>query len=537
MDQFINKGPLGALFKLWSDLTPAQRVVVATFAVLAVGLIMLAASNLAKPKMAVLYANLAQEDAGEIVKKISDMKVPFEIQGTTISVPENQVDELKLQLATEGLPAGGTGGYQLFDKTQFGQTEFGEQVTFKRAIEGELTRLISKFTWVSSAVVMVDMPQDSVFASEQEPAKASVWVKPKRAEPVGDEQVSAVVCLVASAVKGLKPQNVTVVDSDGKVLNEGPQMSPSNMSSNQAKQKRQLESELAQNIQSMLAKTLGPDKSVVRVSAELNFDQIQQSQTSYQPATPATGQTPAKGVPINEVTTSEDYKGNVMPTGGNVPAPATRGGGPNDSYTRSDSKVEWGVDKTVKETVSAPGAVKRLSVAVLVDEKVPLTQLGSIRQTVMAAAGIDQKNRQDVVSVERIKFSTEQQQKIAEQAKTDSRNELIMSIAKNASAVMILVAFLFFLKKTIRQIKVPLTRTDIIAQTKAREYAPSSNVDTSDLLSAIGSAAPPAQPQAPAPVEAVPVQKYPEPPPIPEEVASAKPEDLARLVRTWMSEQ
>jgi len=174
--------------------------------------------------MAVLFSGLAQEDAGAIVQKLSEQKVPYQLSadGTTIEVPQNKVDDMRLQLATQGLPQGGSVGFELFDKSNCGMTEFSEKVTYQRAITGTLTRTLCHLAPVMDAKVLLSMPEQKLYASDQEPAKASVVLKLRRGMPLSDEQVGGVVHLVSSAVEGLTRTNVTVLDTDGNVLSEGP---------------------------------------------------------------------------------------------------------------------------------------------------------------------------------------------------------------------------------------------------------------------------------------------------------------------------
>ncbi len=548
MDQFAKLGPVTALLKLWNELTAAQRVVVTAFAILGMALLVVGISNLTKPRMAVMFSNLSQEDAGAIVQKLSEAKVQYQLSGDggTVEVPAGKVDELRLQMATQGLPQGGTVGFGIFDKTSLGMTEFMEKVDYQRAIEGELTRTICSLAPVMGARVHITMPDGAVIESEQEPTKAAIVVKLRRGQPMSDEQTSAIVRLVSSAVDSLKPENVTVVDSDGNVLSEGPAMSGSGglMTSNQSKMKRQFESELAQSLGSMLAKTVGPDKAVVRVSADLSFDRTQTKVESYKPASPAgtatgpNGQTITKeatGVLISSEKKTENYNGAVAAPAG-IPAPTSAGGsgrprvigGPNDTYSREESTAQYGVDRTIAETVKAPGTLQRLSVAVLVDDKVDPATIGVIKQAVAAAAGIDEKTRGDVLTVDRVPFSKDNEKKMAEEMASESRNQMIMTVAKNAGAVVLLVVFLVFLKRIIKQIQVR------VPEHTARPQPVAAAPNPADMVAAVGANAF-AGPTAQAPEQQFSTSK-PDPS-IPSDVTNSSPEDVARLVRSWMSEQ
>jgi flagellar M-ring protein FliF len=315
------------------------------------------------------------------------------------------------------------------------------------------------------------------------------------------------------------------------------------MTSNQAKLKRQYESELAQNIQSMLVKALGPDKTVVRVNMDLDFNQEQVKEENFVPATAnaaAPGAAPAtaaeaKGVLLSQQTTKEEYNGAVTPMGG-ATGKITVGkttGNPNDSYIRSESSAEYGVTKTVKETVNAPGQVTRRSVAVLVDEKVPVSKIGVIKEIVRTAAGIDE-TKKDQITVQQIKFDDSAEKAAAAEMASVSKTGMMTAIAKNAGAAVLLVLFLFFLKKTIKQIKVQVPApvpvaaqqtpadmlagtnpADLLAMMKQQGYSPDSNEQSGAKYSTL------VKPDNS----------------LPPEIEQSNPEELARLVRSWMSEQ
>ncbi|MGQ9581637.1 MAG: flagellar basal-body MS-ring/collar protein FliF, partial [Armatimonadota bacterium] len=276
MEQLTRLGPFVALSRLWKELSPAQRLVVAAFASLAFTSVVLIGMALSRPRMAVLFSGLTSEDAGAIAQKLAEQKIPYRLSadGTTIEVPANKVYDVRLQLATQGLPQGGTVGFELFDKSNFGMTEFAERLNYQRALQGELQRTIKQLAPVVDARVHIVMPEEKLYTSEQNPVTASVVLRLRRDRPLSDGQVGGIVHLVSSAVEGLKPSNITVIDTEGNVLSEAVTLAGSGgqlLTAAQTKLKRQYEIELAANLQGMLARIVGPDKAVVRVSAELNF--------------------------------------------------------------------------------------------------------------------------------------------------------------------------------------------------------------------------------------------------------------------------
>jgi len=555
MDQLAKLGPLAALTKLWNDLSPAQRVVVLSFVALSAIAVVFIGMALSKPHMSVVFSGLESEDAGAIVQKLSEQKVPYELSadGTTVSVPSNQADEIRLQMATQGLPAGGNVGFGLFDKQNFGMTEFAEKVTYMRAIQGELTRTITQLAPVMDARVHLVMPEDKLYSSEQQPATGAVKLKLRRGMTLSDDQVGGIVHLVASAVEGLKPENITVIDSTGHVLYESNGSGIGGMlTSNQNKMKRQYESELSQNIQSMLTPIVGAEKAVVRVSADMTFDQEETKSETYEPATTAgagaaAGATPAgaqtgnteapqpRGILLSEETKSESYSGAVMPPGGVPPVRATsnqnRATSGGDNYIRTETTAQYNVTKTIKQVVSAPGQLKRLSVAVLVDDKAVAdpAKVSAIREAVVAAAGIDNK-RGDQITVQRMAFDTTAEKTEAADMAKASKAAMMQTILKNGGAVLLLLAFLFALKMIVKQIKLqtPEASDGVASALSAQQMA-----TVQDLLKGTSQPQPTADARADGgdQFSTAPAQSA-----MPSEVTQSSPEELAKLVRTWMAE-
>jgi len=528
MDQLMKLGPFAAIARLWKDMSVAQRAVVTAFIALAVVIGTFTAMIASKPRMAVLFSGLASEDASAIVQKLNDEKVSYELSGDggTISVSADKVYDLRLKMAAQGLPQGGSVGFEIFDKSNFGMTEFAEKMNYQRAIQGELTRTICQLQPVLSARVHISIPQENVFTSEQEQAKASVALKLRRGTPLSDEQVAGIIHLVSSAVDSLKPENVDIVDQDGNVLSNGSAGAAGMLSANQLKLKRQYENEIAANLQSMLMKIVGSDKAVVRVSADMDFDQRQIKAETYEPA--PTGQSASAnqsgaqaGVLTSQETSTETYNGSGAPSimAGNMARNSSNGG---DKYNRSTTTAQYQVSRKVEETVAAPGQIKRLSVAVLVDKSVPSTQVSSIRDAVTTAAGVNQ-DRGDQVTVQAVAFDKSTQKQVDKEMADASRNELIATVAKNGGAVILLLGFLFILRSIVTGIKVQAPSTTTSANViDARISEP--------IAQQISSVPQQAEREAKKPSEH-------SSPDIPVEVTQSNPEELARLVRSWMAEK
>lgn len=535
MNRLSEFGPIAALIKLWRDLTPSQRVVVIAFVLVALIAVSVVGSRLTKTRMGILFSNLEPADAQAIVAKLDESKTPYELtgNGTTIEVPEDMVPQARMKMAADGLPQGGTIGFEAFDKGSQFTTEFADKIKLTRAIQGELTRTICSLSPVMNARVMIVQPEKALFESEQDPTTASVFLKLRRGTPLGDEQISGIVRLVSSAVQSLKPDNVTVVDSDGNILSAGNESSGYGGmgTNNQAKFKSQVEIETAKSIQTMLAKVVGNDKVVVRVNAAVSFDQTKTEQQDYEPAVGAG----PKGVLESQETHEETYNGAVLPPGGIAPGRANGTPGPNDKYEKRENTSQYRVNVKKTETVSAPGKIDRLSVSVLLDDKILEGQVPAIKAAVTAAAGIDTK-RGDIIEVIRQPFDKSQQTAMDKEFKTESQKDLYMNIAKNGGAALLLIMFMLFLRSIVKQIKVQYPA--------APEQAPEPSFEGS-LFPGDGLPTPEQLIGAPSgqvfdTSENTHEDTYSTMPPrdrLPAEVVNSSPEDLAKLVRGWMSDE
>jgi flagellar M-ring protein FliF len=300
------------------------------------------------------------------------------------------VPQARIALAAGGVDISSSGaqpGYELLDKTKLGTSQFQQQVTYQRALEGEIARTINGVEGVNGASVQLVLPQDTLFADSESPATAAVMLS-NQADALQPGAVQGIAQLTASSVKGLKTGNVTITDGSGQLL--WPQgdgttggTGGATKQAAEARYDRQLESTL----NAMLASTLGPGKAQVRVNADLNVDKIDTKELTY-------GKT---GVPTKTTTDVEKLKGSGGTTGGtagtgsNVPtySAGSGSGSGNSNYSHTIKSADQAVDKTIKTTVVAPGAINKLTVALMLDKSVPPAVATSLKQTVAAAAGVN----------------------------------------------------------------------------------------------------------------------------------------------------
>lgn len=393
-------GLLGRLQASVREFTLAQR----TLALIGVAGLVLAAialgAWLTKPTLTPLFSNLAAADASAIVEHLTSEGVVYELTdgGSTILVPTSEVYPMRLAVAAAGLPAATDGaGYSLLDDMGMTSSEFQQQVTYQRAIEGELARTIGAINGVETATVRLALPEESVFVSEAADPTASVFVQTKPGMTLSADKVQSIVHLVSAGIEGMAPTDVAVVDADGTVLSTVGGTVGGGLSSNQTVE---YEARVAGNVQQMLDAVLGAGKAVVSVNADLDYDQLARTTESFT----AEEDLP----PVSSATTIEEYTGAGTPVGGvlgpdGMPIDAA---GDESEYRKETATENNAINRVTEQLTTTPGSVRRQSVSVVVSaDAVGAPELAELETAVVAAAGIDAE-RGDVVSVSRMIFDT-----------------------------------------------------------------------------------------------------------------------------------
>ena len=232
----------------------------------------------------VLYSTITQEDAGQVIAKLKEMKIPYKVEGNVIYVPSARVYELRLELAAQGIPQGGGVGYEIFDKTQIGVTEFVQRLNYVRAIQGELTRTIRQLSEVDQARVHIAIPEKTIFTEKEERPTASVVLKLKAGRVLNQGQVGGIVHLVSSSVEGMQPGNVTVIDNMGNLLSkagEGEIIADAK----HLEYQKSVDKEYENRLQSMLEGIIGRGKAIVRVATKIDFSQVEKTEEKFDPDT------------------------------------------------------------------------------------------------------------------------------------------------------------------------------------------------------------------------------------------------------------
>lgn len=317
-----------------------------------------------------LFTGMAPEDASTIVTKLKESGVEYRLDnnGTSVLVPEARVDELRLEMAGAGLPKTGRVGFELFDRNNLGITDFTEKVNYRRALEGELERSIKALNVVEQARVHITFPKDSVFLDSREAAKASVLISTRGRSRLPAQNVQAVVNLVASAVEGLAPDAVSVLDMQGNLLNRPRQHAEDGNEPSEAalEYKHQIEKDLVAKVQSTLDPLLGESRFRIGVTADCDFTSSEQSEEVLDPT---------KSVMVT-TQKSEDLLGQnagagVPGTQSNVPRAVPRAvGGSGVNSSRKSEGASFETSKTIRHIKTPQGSIKRLSASLLLDQDV-----------------------------------------------------------------------------------------------------------------------------------------------------------------------
>ena len=376
-----------------------QKVLLVVVAPGVVGAIIAMVTLVNQPTYATLFNNLNAQDAAKIVDKLKEKSVPYRLDdaGKSILVPREQVYELRLSLAGDGLPQSSVIGYEIFDRTNLGVSDFVQKVNYRRALEGELARTILQLDEVEGARVHLALPEKALFKEDEKPSTASVVLKLKSGKPLRHESVQGIAHLVASSVEGLQSSDVSIVDSRGILISDNAKgNSAAAMTSTQYELQQQVESYLGRKAQSLLESVVGTGNAVVQVSAELDFRQVERTLEQYDPE--------------NTAVRSEQIAEDKSTTGDSAPP-----------STHSSTVTNYEVNKTVEHIVENLGNIKRLTVAALVNgtmkpvekdgqkttENVPRPKedMDKMTQLVKESVGFNPQ-RNDEVTVTNLSFGT-----------------------------------------------------------------------------------------------------------------------------------
>ena len=405
----------------------AQKVALPMLLIFCVWAIIYTSQVATRPEYTVLYSDLNTSDAGAVVERLKEMKIAYKLDGNTVSVsPPSEVHELRLSLASEGLPKTGSVGFELFDGTNFATTTLGEMVKKQRATQGELERTIMSLDAVVAARVHISQPEKTIFTKNAQEPGASVFLKLKPGTELEKKQIKGIAFFVATSVEGLKPEHVTIIDEFGNLLTfSNEEADALGQEATRLQYVREVERGYATRVESMLAKVLGPGKVIARVTADLDFSSNEREEESYDPGGKVMRS--ERSIEEGSGTTQRGGIPGVVSNLTNDPRAQTAPENSTDESSRRESVKNYEISRAITRSSQARGKLIRLSAAVLVDGKynelvpaesaaegaqvqqerqyVPLSpeMLSQVEGIVKSAIGFD-STRGDVVTVENVPF-------------------------------------------------------------------------------------------------------------------------------------
>jgi flagellar M-ring protein FliF len=504
----------------------------------------------------VLFSNLSDKDGGAIVAVLTQMNVPYKFTegGAAILVPADKVHDTRLRLASQGLPKGGTVGFELVDNQKFGATQFQEQINYQRGLEGELAKSIQSLSVVQAARVHLAIPKPTVFLREQQGPSASVLLTLYPGKTLDRAQVNGIVYLVASSVPSLAPANVSVLDQTGALLSKNGDADNNGLDATQLSYVKDIEQSTIRRIQDILEPILGPNNARVQVSADIDFSRTEAMSETFKPNGDAAAAT-IRNQQLNEaMTTSTTAQGvpgalsNQPP--GNASAPIDGKVGTSSQppavpvNTRKDQSTNYEVDKTIQHTRAPVGSIKRITAAVVlnnrikVDENgkttsVPLTpqEIEQINALVREAMGFN-KARGDSLNVVNTAFNPVEREVIPEIAWWKQRDNIAMAKEIGRYALFaVLLAYLFFavlrpsLKKVFKTDPPPAEVEALESQSATAEEAAAEGElvvagEDGEEIPAL----PPAEETPPDPLQ------------LAKQIAREDPRKVANIVKSWVNQ-
>jgi flagellar M-ring protein FliF len=560
------KSFLQNLRTLGTKYTLSQKIALGVTGVLVAALIWGAVYFANRIDFQVLYTDLEPQEAQGIVQKLQEAKIEYRLSddGRGVSIPADKISETRIKLATSGLPSSGRIGFEIFDQTNFGLTNFQEQVNYQRALEGELARSIMTLSEVEAARVHLVLPKESLFQSAEDQTKASVILKLRNGRNLSENAVQGIVNVVASSVKGLTPERVTLIDYRGKVLSR-PETQGS-LTGQQLDAREKLETELATKIVQILEPAVGQGKVRPEVSVAMNFQQVEETTERYEPQASVVrsqqhseDRQPQPPQPVGGIPGPKGVQaGQASPPAPNSAAAAAPVGPAQPNILlRQNETVNYEVSKAVRHTVEPVGKISHVSVAVIIDNHVktatgsdgkpqitsePRTteEMTKYRDLVSAAIGLNPE-RGDRITVENVSFEGEVDFGTKEPTFIEKQAPLIIiGLRYLIVPVAVILIYLLFLR--------PVQKT-VLAQLAAAPAAPHQQLVRSfpqglasgrqtpmtvkqleaQLQSGANAEFEPVSLSAPTKMDVIRTRVL--------EHAQQDPENVARLVKTWLHDE
>jgi flagellar M-ring protein FliF len=442
---------VNAFLQTLRNLGPMRLIAIAVVGLSLLGMLGFITTRISTAPLALLYTELDQHDSAAIAQKLDALKIPYQVDasGSLIRVPSDQVGKIRMTMAADGLPKGGSIGYEIFDQKEgLGTTSFVQNINQLRALEGELARTIGAMDSIQSARVMLVLPQRELFSHATQTATASIFLKTRNGAVLSREQIAAIQHFIASSVPQLQPNQVSIVDDRGNLLarpsSSAGAAGAGGSSDDQDDMRMQFEQTQARKIEDLLTQTLGFGKVRAQVSADLDFDRITTSSEIYDPDSQVVRSTQSTN---EDAVTSEKGPSGAVSVANNLPTTpqqianggAAGGEASSNKNNRTEETINYEINKTVRNQVRESGQIRRLSVAVVVDGSyktsddnktstyVPRTEeeLTKIKDLVRSAVNFD-ATRGDTVEVANMQFAQSDSKDLG----ASSASDMLMGIPR-----------------------------------------------------------------------------------------------------------
>jgi flagellar M-ring protein FliF len=428
---------------LWAKMKWGQRAAAVAVLIGLIFAIISVVNPLTTSRYVPLFTRLRPSDAAEVIAVLKERNIPYrlEAEGTAILVPEDQVHETRLGLTSQGLPRGGVVGFEIFQESQLGATEFDRRLRYNWALQGELTRTIRELAEVEDARVHIVLPERSPFLTQEKLASASVLLVLQPGARLTASQVRGIAHLVARSVEGLTPEQVTILDSGGNILSES--LGPQQALLNRLEIERAYEKDTEMRIQSMLEKVFGLGNAIVRASVQLNLDMQEEKSEIFEPSLRDRGI--VRSEQLSEETGQGARAGGPAGVASNIPG-YTAAGEYADSFERKESVRNYEINRREQHLITAPGRVERLSITVWVNEADP-GALQGIQDAVSSAVGLD-PSRGDQLIVESMPFHKETVPVTAPLIPAAAKPPWLLILGALATTLLLIV---FFRRRQVQQ--------------------------------------------------------------------------------------
>jgi len=494
----------------WTKTTPLQKIKIGIIVIAALASIILLVIFTSQPEYVPLFTNLNLNDAGEIIAKLEELKIPYKIsnEGTSVLVPIKDVYKTRMQLANEGLPRGGIVGFsEILEKTKLGTTDWERQIQYNHALQGELTRTIKEISAVQDARVHIVIPKKSLFADPQKKdiATAAIFLKLKPTMRLSQEQVKGIIHLVSNSVEGLTPENVTVIDVNGRILSSeitDSQLADSQLVKNQLDLQMTFQQNLENSVQTLLEQVFGPGNVVVRATAQMNFDKKVVEKNLFEPVVNEEGI-------IRSIQELEEYfKGSGGQPGGvpgvdsNITYQEIQE--ETSEYEKRDVIKNYEINEIRENLVVSPGSVEKLSIAVVINKELSDEDKQKISQLVSSTIGANPER--DSITVEGMSFDVSLQEEINKQMELQKeQRQLLLKRALIIGAgflALLMILYNRWAAARRRKEQEALLAPSEIASEAAIDLGEEKNQSLKDI----------------------------------ERLVKKKPENVAQLLRTWLTE-